>query len=458
MTLDQVGALSNIVGLAIPLMFSVFIARGYQRPYFMSWTLSYLCYLVTVLLLPVAMSLGPPLWLAAIVLTIYHLGTGSLLKAGSLIEERPTMTTPLRALWVGVWALSVLGLALGMPFLTAVALPLLMMVAAHLLVGWQLFHLPPRPHRHAHRQLAVMIALTGVWGLAFVFLGTGPWAWLGFVISGALHLFVGILMVIFLLEDFASQLKVQNVELQQLDRLKSEFVSTVSHELRTPLSSIKSAIWLLENHRATVNEGELIGIITSQIDILHRLVNDVLDFAKMEAGTMTYQRQQIELGAMTRAVVHDATPRFAQKGVSLVLQPAPGRMQVEADPDRLAQVIGNLLSNALKFTEPDGRVTVSLGLQGGLARLTVTDTGIGIPSDQHKRIFERFYQVDNSSTRRVGGAGLGLAISRAIVEEGHQGQIWVEHAPGGGSTFIVALPLAEEVEPAQRLEPRVLRE
>jgi signal transduction histidine kinase len=411
-----------------------------------------------VLLLPIAMSLGPPLWLGAIVLTIYHLGTGSLLRTGALLYERPGMPTSLRAIWLGVWALSALALALGQPFLAAVAVPLLMMVAAHLLVGWQLFHLPPRPHRHAHRQLAVMTALTGVWGLAFVFLGTGPWAWLGFVISGALHLFVGILMVIFLLEDFASQLKVQNVELQQLDRLKSEFVSTVSHELRTPLSAIKSAIWLLENHRATVNEEELIGIITSQIDILHRLVNDVLDFAKMEAGTMTYQRQQVELGAMARAVVHDAMPRFAQKGVMLSLEPAPSRLRVDADPDRLAQVISNLLSNALKFTEAAGQVTVSLDVQDGQARLTVSDTGIGIPSDQHKRIFERFYQVDNSSTRRVGGAGLGLAISRAIVEEGHHGRIWVDDAPGGGSAFFVTLPLVEEHAPAERLEPRALRE
>jgi signal transduction histidine kinase len=116
---------------------------------------------------------------------------------------------------------------------------------------------------------------------------------------------------------------------------------------------------------------------------------------------------------------------------------------VEGDPERLKQVIGNLLANALKFTDPGGRVSVTVALEGAMARLAVTDTGVGIAPEHRTRIFERFYQVDATNTRRSGGAGLGLAISKAIVEEGHHGRLWVEDAPGGGSTFVMTLPLAQ---------------
>jgi signal transduction histidine kinase len=115
---------------------------------------------------------------------------------------------------------------------------------------------------------------------------------------------------------------------------------------------------------------------------------------------------------------------------------------VEGDPERLKQVIGNLLANALKFTEPGGQVSVHVVTEGAMARLSVTDSGIGIAPEHRTRIFERFYQVDGTNTRRSGGAGLGLAISRAIIEEGHHGRIWVEDTLGGGSTFIVSLPVA----------------
>lgn len=440
MTLDQFGSLFNLIGLLVPLVFSLAIARAYKRPFFLHWTRSLALLAAAVLIFTLIGPQSPSWGLSAVLVGLYQAGVWFFIRTAETI--RPQGPTP-RA-WRWAWGAMVLTswgpLLAGQPLVVALLSPILLLVAVHFLLAWELWRI-----RHGGaRWLSLFVALTGIWTLIFPALGTAPFAWAGFVFSGALHLVVGMQMVIHLLEDTAMTLRTQNEQLQQLDRLKSDFIGTVSHELRTPLSSIKSATWLLQNHRANVKEDELIGIVASQAEVLQRLVNDLLDFAKIESGSLSYDHQPLEMVALARSVVHDATPRFAQKGVELSLEAASEDVELEGDPDRLAQVTDNLLSNALKFTEPGGSVTVRVSRAEGQARLVVEDTGVGIPAGERQRIFERFYQIDNSSTRRVGGAGLGLSICKAIVEEGHGGRIWVEQGPRGGSRFIVALPLDAE--------------
>jgi signal transduction histidine kinase len=458
MTFEQLGVLANLLGLLIPLVFSLFIARAYAQRYFQYWTLSFLFFTISVFLFMGPETFGThKAWEVAQVV-VYVAADWLLLKTAATIGTPSRLArfyTPAACVVAAI--ASALALA-GMPFTVVSIGPILLALAAHYLLAWSLLRLPDRRDRHAPLWLAGLIVVSGSWPLAYPLL---PEAFvpLGFVISGALHLSVGIQMVIFLLEDAAVALQTQNEELLELDRLKSDFISTVSHELRTPLSSIKSATWLLQNHRTAVNEAELIGIIANQSDVLHRLVADVLDFAKLEAGSLTYHLQPVRLDHLVKAAVHDATPRFEVKDIALTFVPPAEAVTVTADPDRLVQVISNLLSNALKFTAPGGQVTVAVTTLQGEARLAVSDSGIGIAPEHHARIFERFYQVDNTSTRQVGGAGLGLAISKAIVAEGHQGRIWVEAAPGAGSTFFVALPLAPTpAEPTRPLESHPPRE
>jgi signal transduction histidine kinase len=458
MTLTQFGIILNVAGLLVPLLFSLSIARTYSRPYFSNWVISYAFFLATIVafLLP-----APPaavFVLDCLKIAFIQLGAWYLIKTAETLKVDRIFHGRVQTFWWLITVLAFVQAVVGLPFTVVSVGPVLLLVGAHLLMAYELFRLSHPQKHHTKQRLGALVGAVGLWTLAYPLLGGSGTAWLGFALSGVLHLIIGVDMVIFLLEDVALVLRRQNESLMALDRLKSDFISTVSHELRTPLSSIKSATWLLQNHRTPVTEDELIGTISNQVDVLQRLVNDVLDFAKMESGTLSYKLQPVELMALARAVVNDATPSFTEKGIDLEFDSASARSRVEADPDRLAQVIGNLLSNALKFTAPGGHVTVRLHSEDGWARLAVQDDGVGVPADQRMRIFERFYQVDNSSTRRVGGAGLGLAISRAIIEEGHHGRIWVEDTPGGGSTFFIALSQADETVSTKGLESRSLRE
>lgn len=235
-------------------------------------------------------------------------------------------------------------------------------------------------------------------------------------------------------------------ERKKVDRMKNEFVSTVSHELRTPLTSIHASLALLDSGMAgdlPADVARLIHIANQSCDRLMRMVNDLLDIQKIESGHMDYRRTAQPLAPLVRHVLDAMEGQARQLDVTLKPELPQGAEQVtaEIDHDRMVQVLSNLVSNAIKFTPAGKQVTVGIAQRPGWARLTVTDEGPGIPPAFQARVFERFAQADSADARPRSGSGLGLSISKAIVEE-HGGTIGFETRAGAGTRFTVELPLA----------------
>jgi PAS domain S-box-containing protein len=234
-------------------------------------------------------------------------------------------------------------------------------------------------------------------------------------------------------------------ERKRQEQLKDEFVATVSHELRTPLTSIAGTIGMLTSEAVGVlpePARRLIDIAHRNCQRLARIVNDILDMEKIEAGEMRFDVRPIELRALIEQTIESLQGFARHHGASVRLDDAAPRVEALADPDRLGQVMANLLSNALKFSPPGGEVVVSVGSDRDAARISVRDHGPGIPDDYKHRIFEKFVQVDATDARKKGGTGLGLSIARQIVVN-LGGRIDIEDAPDGGTTFHVTLPIAK---------------
>ncbi|HEV8586711.1 MAG TPA: ATP-binding protein [Methylomirabilota bacterium] len=232
-----------------------------------------------------------------------------------------------------------------------------------------------------------------------------------------------------------------NRRLTELDRLKSDFVSTVSHELRTPLTSIRSlSESLLAGDVPEPRQRQFLAIITQESQRLSRMINDLLDLSRIEAGKMEWRMKRLDLAEVVVEVTGSHQPLFDERGVVLAVVPADRAARVLGDSDRIIQVLSNLLSNAAKFTPPGGRVTVRTVVEDGQAVVEVEDTGIGIAAAQQEAIFERFRQVGETLTAKPDGAGLGLPISREIAHH-HGGTLTVRSQPGRGSCFRLALPL-----------------
>jgi signal transduction histidine kinase len=231
--------------------------------------------------------------------------------------------------------------------------------------------------------------------------------------------------------------------LNEQQRLKNEFISTVSHELRTPLTSIRGSLGLLTGGVA----GPLPGPVAEMVDIAHknserliRLINDILDLDKVEAGKLDLYLEVADLAPLLHhaAQAHQGYAGEYGVRVEVVLDDAPGA-RARVDADRLAQVLANLLSNAIKFSPRGQAVTLRLVRDAGRLRVSVEDRGPGVPEDFRARIFQKFAQADGSDTRRRGGTGLGLSIARALTER-MGGALDFTSAPGGGTTFWFDLP------------------
>lgn len=279
--------------------------------------------------------------------------------------------------------------------------------------------------------------------LTYPVLQHSRWFWLGFIVTGALQFAAGCGMVVFAMRESWEELQEQNERLRHLDRLKDQLLSNVSHELRTPITAIKTASFMATARGAeplSNEQAELMGIIAASSEQLGRLVTDMIDYSKMEAGVMGYERVATDLPRLVAGAVRAIRPRFAERKLALVVDAGPPGLLAVIDPVRVTQLLHNLLGNALKFTPVPGEVRVEVSDVDGEVELAVIDTGIGIAEADLPRVFERFYQTDASATRRVDGMGLGLAIVKAIVEEGHQGTLSVFSTPGQGSRFTVRLP------------------
>ena len=246
------------------------------------------------------------------------------------------------------------------------------------------------------------------------------------------------------LESATSELRAANARLQELDRLKDGFVSTVSHELRTPLTSIRSFSEILhENPDLDAAERtRFLGIIIKESERLTRLINQVLDLAKIESGRAEWHVARIDLREVIEDAVNATSQLFAEKGATVDLDLPESVPLVSADRDRLMQVVLNLLSNAVKFcARQSGMVAVRLAQQGDALRVDVRDNGPGVRAEDRQVIFEKFGQAGDTMTERPQGTGLGLSISRQIISH-FGGALWVEGAPAEGAVFSFTLPLA----------------
>lgn len=242
---------------------------------------------------------------------------------------------------------------------------------------------------------------------------------------------------------------------REVERMKSDFVSIVSHELRTPLTSIQGALQLVlgqpENGRPGMAADlpprgrELLTISRSNTERLIRLINDILDIAKIEQGRIQLRREPLSPEELCRSAAAEMSAFANDRGIRLEIQARARLPQVLADRDRSVQVLVNLLSNAIKFSHAGQRVLLSARRDGPMVNFTVQDWGRGIAGEQQSRLFQKFQQLDSSSTRDVGGTGLGLAISKALVEE-QGGRMWLESQLGEGSSFSFTLPAAPGVE------------
>lgn len=232
-----------------------------------------------------------------------------------------------------------------------------------------------------------------------------------------------------------------NTELSRLNRLKDEFLRTISHELRTPLASIYTLADMLRQGLNTVDTPAHMEVVYQSSRHMLEMVNDLLDMASIQAGTMRVYLETYNLNDLLREGVRTLQPLAEQKGLSLRLQGAEAVPWVLIDPKRINQVLTNLLSNALKFSE-QGVIQVMAQEQGENVVVCVCDEGIGIAPEYHESIFEPFQRIDSPTARRAGGTGLGLSIARRLVEL-HGGRLWVDSQQGGGATFSFSLPSVE---------------
>lgn len=242
-------------------------------------------------------------------------------------------------------------------------------------------------------------------------------------------------------------------QLENADRMKSAFLATVSHELRTPLTSVIGYSEMLLEGLAgdlTAEQRDYVRTVMDKADQLLQIITGILDISRMEAGEMRFELERFDVAEVVSVALSTMAPTVRRKRLMLTAQLAENLPKVFADRKKVRQVLLNLLGNAAKFTPENGQVRLSVET-GTLARdgqtpgvrIAVSDSGIGVAPDHHARLFEPFFQVDNTATREYGGTGLGLSIVKRFVE-GMGGHVWVESDVGQGATFVFTLPMAED--------------
>jgi signal transduction histidine kinase len=238
-------------------------------------------------------------------------------------------------------------------------------------------------------------------------------------------------------------------ELESLERVRRDLVANVSHELKTPISALRAR---LENLLDGVErpDPKTLQVMLAQSERLGRLVDQLLELSRLESGDVPMHREEVRLRPLVSSVLSEIRVTRARRDVDLAQDVSDDLPPVYADPERVHQVLFNLLDNAVRFTPSGGTVRVSATAHNGAVDVAVADTGPGIPAEHLPRVFDRFYRVDTARSRDEGGTGIGLAIARSVIEA-HGGRIWAESEPGSGSTFTFELPVARAAgQPARR--------
>jgi signal transduction histidine kinase len=249
--------------------------------------------------------------------------------------------------------------------------------------------------------------------------------------------------------EMAEELEQEEVRRAELDRLKDEFVLTASHELRSPLTSVQgfAELLMLERESLTPRQAETVEVILDNCRHLVRLLNDLLDLARSDAGRLSIRPQPTEVAPLVEDVVRTMRAQTEAGGQVLIEQIEPGLPPINVEPDRIRQILVNLLTNAHEYSPKGASIGVAARAVGAEVEITVSDDGPGIPAEQLEHIFERFTRGDAGLTQRVGGTGLGLAISKSLADL-HGGSISAESTVGQGSTFRLRLPVAPARGPA----------
>ncbi|HTA41648.1 MAG TPA: PAS domain S-box protein [Bryobacteraceae bacterium] len=248
-------------------------------------------------------------------------------------------------------------------------------------------------------------------------------------------------------EDYTRELELRNQEVERANRLKSEFLANMSHELRTPLHTVIGFSELLnEEMKGPLNPDQkrFIGHIHRDAQHLLSLINEILDLSKIEAGKVELRFETLDLTGVIEDTLASIRPQCAEKSIRIETH-VPRSILVSGDRVRTRQILYNLLSNAVKFTPDGGRIGVEAVRVDGFAQVSVIDTGIGISAEDHESIFDKFHQVGSATTGLREGTGLGLPITRHLVEE-HGGRIWLESERGKGSRFTFTIPLGQPNE------------
>ena len=238
-----------------------------------------------------------------------------------------------------------------------------------------------------------------------------------------------------------------NAELRRLDELKSNFVAVAAHELRSPLAVIQGYVEMLADEDVgPLSEGQRVylGAIQKSTQRLLHITSSLLDVTRIEAGRMDLVLQPTDLPALVWAAAAEFQTQLTAKRQCLTLHHAPALPPALCDPTRASQIVGNLVSNAIKYTPEQGhiRIAVQAAAEEGFLQVSVADDGIGIASGDQDKLFDRFFRAASAAQIGVGGTGLGLYITRSLVEL-HGGRIWVSSEPGTGSTFYVTFPIAD---------------
>ena len=248
------------------------------------------------------------------------------------------------------------------------------------------------------------------------------------------------------LRDWAAQLERVNQELKKLDEMKSEFISLASHELRTPLTAVRSAIQLMltgKTGKVNRTQKKFLSMSEDNINRLTKIVNDLLDLSQIKSGRIEVRCEDMDLTELIEFIIACLKPQATGKAVELRSDVQEGFQTVYGDREMVEKILINLIGNAIKFTPEHGEVIVSARVheEKRKALISVRDTGIGIRKDQLEGLFKKFHQVEECSRRHIDGAGLGLVLTKGLVEA-QEGEIWVESELGKGSTFTFTLPIS----------------